>query len=161
MKVRRRDPATRKPVGNSETGEFETLELSVTGAARYMLFNGIPLDHVRSAMKIGWRLLVGAVSLVVIGNAMGSDTIPQFFARETDVKSALAQVVAKVDQLTKEQRAERLEALDTEIFKLRRDYCRETNAAVKSQYAERVNELKNKYFAATGQLPRIAPCDET
>lgn len=159
MRVRKRNPHTREPVFD-ETGTYAYEELSAPRAFLYWVFNGIPPSHVRSAVIIGWRILVGVGALVALTSAAGSDN-DYSLARSRDLKTALEQVAKQVGELTDQQKASRLETLDTKIFEMRRSYCSETNDAVKRQYAARINELVSRYRAITGNWPRVPACDET
>lgn len=154
---------------NETTGEVETLDINgVAETARYLLLNGIPMSHVRSAVKLAYRLAQVATIILVLGNAVGSASVPQYLARVSDIEAAkdefnaaLKEVVASVDQLGRQYGQDRLERLDIQIFNLRRDYCKESSPALKAQLADRVEELKRRYNNATGTWPRIATCDET
>lgn len=86
------------------------------------------------------------------------------FVRAEDLKQVEAQQTAmekRLSAIQEAQMADRLDSLDTKIFELRRAQCKETVPAIKDQYAQRVNELAKRYFDATKQWPRIAPCDQT
>jgi hypothetical protein len=156
MKFTRREQG--KPVVD-DTGELEKLDLSLAEGVRYLLLNGIPLSHVRSSMRIAWRAVQLSVCVIVIANAAGSESIPQVFARDRDVKAGLQALTGLVYDLRKDFKDERLERLDVEIFKLQANYCKETDQTVKEFTRQRINELAKKYEATKGQWPRIPDCD--
>lgn len=140
---------------NSDTGEYERIETSMLGVLRFLVFRNASNERVAYVMIVIWRAVVAA-TVVTVGQWAYASGLA-WPAKEADLKLIAAEL--KADR--EERKAERLEQLDLKIFELRRAYCAEKAEVVKAQYAERVNELARRYYAATKQWPRVPRCDET
>lgn len=131
------------------------------GGIRYLVFREATNEQIGMTYRICARGCFIAILCLAVGNATGSPTMPQFFAPAAETKAALTMIAQELAALRMERKQDRLEDLDVQIFRMRRDYCEEQNPKAKKQIAERVGELVRQYERDAGRLPRIPSCDET
>lgn len=66
----------------------------------------------------------------------------------------------EIKEITKQLKEDRLERLEHDILTVKTSYCKATNDEAKRQYAQRVQELIDKYYKIDYKNPRVPTCDE-
>ena len=67
---------------------------------------------------------------------------------------------AEIKEIAQQLKLDRLERLEHEILTVKTSYCKADNQEAKRQYAQRVQELIDRYYAIEHNNPRVPNCDE-
>ena len=71
------------------------------------------------------------------------------YAKKADFQTIVEQI-----------KQDRLERLEHDILTVKTSYCKAQNEESKRQYAQRVQELIDRYYAIEHNNPRVPNCDE-
>jgi hypothetical protein len=67
---------------------------------------------------------------------------------------------SEIKEMANQLKLDRLERLEHDILTVKTSYCKADNQEAKRQYAQRVQELIDRYYAIDHNNPRVPNCDE-
>lgn len=67
---------------------------------------------------------------------------------------------SEIRDIAQQIKLDRLERLEHDILTIKTSYCKAENQDAKRQYAQRVQELIDRYYAIDHNNPRVPNCDE-
>jgi hypothetical protein len=123
-----------------------------------LLLQGLSKEQVRGVFTVSWR-----VALIVHIAWLCGFLVPFGIAPPFAKADVVATLQTDVGAIVAELKSDRIDRLDADIFATRRLQCEAIKTGTQEQqrqYADRLNELVNKYKKMTNNYPRIPDCDE-
>ena len=136
MKQTRRD---------SETGEYQKIDVSAWGAARYLVFRNASNEQIGMTLRICWRAIVFYTISVFWGWTVYAGKEPPYLPLSEG--KSIAQQVTDL----------RLQALEDSLMAVKKAHCTVAN---KDFASKRLRELKRQYQMLTGTRWDEPACDE-
>lgn len=115
---------------------------------------GIPREMQVFLVRTTWVLFVTFHILWVCGWLTITGLAPPFAAAADYAKAV------EIKEIANQIKEDRRERLEHDILTTKTSYCKATNEDAKRQYAERVQELIDKYYQIDHNNPRVPNCDE-
>jgi hypothetical protein len=116
---------------------------------------GLSRDQQVLITRAAWVLFVTFHILWVCGWLSILGLAPPFAVAADAAKQA-----ADFKEITVQLKEDRLERLEHDILTIKTSYCKATNEDAKRQYAQRVQELIDRYYKIDHNNPRVPNCDE-
>lgn len=130
---------------DSETGEYQKIDVSPVGAARYLIFRNASNEQIGMTLRIVWRAIVLSTVAVMWGWTAQAGWPPPYYP--------LAEGKRAADQI----RDLRIQALEASLVSTKKQQC---TASSKGYATERLRELKRSYETVAGKGWDEPSCDE-